>query len=60
MNPDDLRNRATRYRTIATRIDDAQAMHALHELADEYEALADTIEAQPGAEASRGHSDDCG
>jgi hypothetical protein len=59
MNPDDLRHRAIRYRAIAPRLNDAQTIQALHNLANEYEALADRIDAQLEVEARRGHSDEC-
>jgi hypothetical protein len=42
---------------MATRIDDARTVQALNELADEYEALANRIEAHQGAEASGDRSD---
>jgi hypothetical protein len=59
-NPDDLRHRAIRYRAIAPRLNDAQTIQALHDLADEYEVLAARIEAQREEEASGDVSDDCG
>jgi hypothetical protein len=59
MNPDDLRHRTIRYRAIAPRLNDAQTIQALHNLANEYEALADRIDAQLEVEARRGHSDEC-
>jgi hypothetical protein len=43
MTPDDLRNRAIRFRALADRINDAQSISALHDLAAEYEARADSI-----------------
>jgi hypothetical protein len=44
MTPDEMRVRARQYRAMATVIDDAQAHKALHDLADEYEALAEKTE----------------
>jgi hypothetical protein len=41
MNPEEMRRRACRYRDIARSIIDARTIEALHELADEYEALAE-------------------
>ena len=60
MSPDKLRNRALRFRAIADRINDAQAIRALHDLAAEYEAFADGIEAQRRPDASGDDSDDYG
>jgi hypothetical protein len=57
MSPDDLRKRANRYRTMAANITDTRTVQALHELAAEYEARANRIEAQQGAEASGDRSD---
>jgi hypothetical protein len=51
MSPDDLRKRAIRFRAIADRINDAQSIKALHDLAAEYEAQANSVEAQRTAEA---------
>jgi hypothetical protein len=41
-----MRERAVRYRSIAILFVDTQAIKALRDLADEYEALAKDIEAQ--------------
>jgi hypothetical protein len=61
MEPDDLRNRANRYRAIADRINDAQTIQALHDLAAEYDARADRIEAERQTKGSGdGPDDDCG
>jgi hypothetical protein len=60
MSPDVLRNRAAHYRAIATGINDAQTIQALHDLAAEYEARADRIEAQRRADAPGDCSDDRG
>jgi hypothetical protein len=46
MSPNEMRGRAARYRSIATKIIDARTIDALHDLADEYEAQAGKIEAQ--------------
>lgn len=45
MDPDEMRRRASRYRDIARSIIDALTVKALHELAAEYEALADKAQA---------------
>jgi hypothetical protein len=58
MNPDELRNRANRYRAIATGINDPRTIEALHDLAAQYEARADRIEAQRRANESGDGSDD--
>jgi hypothetical protein len=50
----ELRRRAKQYRAMAARIDDARAVQALHELADEYEALAEKIASQPDANPNKG------
>ena len=47
-----LRHRAIRYRAIAPRLNDARTIQALHDLAAEYEARADRIEAQRRADES--------
>jgi hypothetical protein len=62
MNPDELRNRANRYRAIATGINDPRTIEALHDLAAQYEARADRIEAQRQSKGSvdDGPDDDCG
>ena len=39
MDPEELRERAYRYRKMATRIIDDRAVKALNDLADEYDAL---------------------
>jgi hypothetical protein len=52
MDQDDLRHRAIRYRAIAPRLNDARTIQALHDLAAEYEARADRIEAQRRADES--------
>jgi hypothetical protein len=41
MGPDELRERAYRYRKMADGISDARAVKALNDLAAEYEARAD-------------------
>ena len=41
MDPDEMRQRASRYRDIIRRIIDDRTIKALNELADKYEALAD-------------------
>jgi hypothetical protein len=46
MSPNEMRERAARYRSIAMRIVDAQTIKALRDLADEYEARAKEIETQ--------------
>lgn len=46
MDPDDLRDRASRYRDIARTTTDARAVKALYELAEEYEAQAAEAEAR--------------
>jgi hypothetical protein len=58
MDPDDLRHQATRFRAIATRINDAQTIKALHDLAAEYEARANKIAAQREVESPDGRPDD--
>ena len=54
MTADELREQADRYRAMALRITDTQAIKALEDLANEYEALAEKMEATvcgaPGAE----------
>ncbi len=40
----ELRGKAERYRRMALIINDAQAIVALYELADEFEALASSLE----------------
>ena len=40
MDPDEMRQRASRYRDIARRITDDRTIKALNDLADKYEALA--------------------
>jgi hypothetical protein len=52
MTPDEMRVRARQYRLKATLIDDAQANKALHDLADQYEALAERTE-RPSNEGSQ-------
>ena len=52
-SPDELRQRADRYRRMALSVTDEQAIEALKELAAEYDALAATLEAAgspPGTE----------
>jgi hypothetical protein len=44
MTPEELRSRATHYRTMATQTTDVRAIEALLRLADEYEALATKME----------------
>jgi len=44
MTPDEMRVLARQYRAMATVINDAQALKALHDLAEEYEALAERTE----------------
>lgn len=42
MTPDDLPERATHYRSMSAKVTDAQAVAALHELAEKHEALANS------------------
>jgi hypothetical protein len=49
----ELREAAQRYRQMATTITDRQTIEALHELAAEYEALADRLDAQTAHQAER-------
>jgi hypothetical protein len=56
VDANDLRRRANQYRAMAARIDDARAVRALQELADEYEALAEKIASQPDANPNEGIS----
>jgi hypothetical protein len=44
MTPEELRNRANHYRTMATKITDARAIEALLRLADKYDAVATEME----------------
>jgi hypothetical protein len=44
MSPNEMRERAARYRLMAIQISDAQAIDALRALADEYDARAKEIE----------------
>jgi hypothetical protein len=44
VTPDELREKAARYRQMAANLADRNAINALHELADEYEALAARLE----------------
>jgi hypothetical protein len=53
MMPDDLRKRATHYRSMATRLTDTRAIAALYELAEKYEALADADRNPPGRPEGR-------
>ena len=46
MDPNELRERACRYRRIAARITDNRAVKALNDLADEYEAQAVQVQAR--------------
>jgi hypothetical protein len=52
MSPDEMRVRVRQYRALARVIDDAQAYKALHDLADEYEAIAERTEL-PSKEGSQ-------
>jgi hypothetical protein len=52
-HPDDLRATAERYRRLAKFITDMQALEALAELADEYEALADRLEGKTEAHSGQ-------
>jgi hypothetical protein len=47
MTPEELRNRASHYRTMADGVMDPRAVKALRELADEYEALAREMDHPP-------------
>jgi hypothetical protein len=58
MSPDDLRDRAIRYRAAATQMNDAQTIKALQDLAAECEALANSTEAQWRTKASGDSSND--
>jgi hypothetical protein len=52
-SPDELRQKAERYRRLARSMDDRQLVEALKELALEYDAVAATLDAadrQPGTE----------
>ena len=55
MDPDELRERACRYRKIADGITDARAVKALNDLADEYEARAAQVQTR-----SEGENEDDG
>jgi hypothetical protein len=57
MDPDELRERACRYRKMATRIIDVRAVKALNDLANEYDARAAQVQARAEAESSaaQGH-----
>jgi hypothetical protein len=57
MEPEELRQRAYRYRDLATRITDAQAIKALYDLADEYDAHADRVSDR--AHSAGGKEQDC-
>jgi hypothetical protein len=52
-HPDDLRERAERYRQLASQVTDRLAEAALTELADEYDALADRLEGRTEDHAGR-------
>ena len=54
MEPEELRRRASRYREIAGRMTDPQAVEALRELAAEYEAQADAAQVHPRSEVGEG------
>jgi hypothetical protein len=49
---DELREKAKTYRRLALTITDRQAVKALRDLADEYEALAIKLEASPSCPPS--------
>ena len=49
MTPDELREKAARYREMATNLADRKAIDALHQLAEEYEALAAKMEVEGGS-----------
>ena len=50
MDPDELRERAYRYRKMATRIIDDRAVKALNDLADEYDARAAQVQTRSEVE----------
>jgi hypothetical protein len=59
MDPDEMRQRASRYRDIARRITDEITIKALNGLADEYEARANGQQERDGRNAED-EQKDCG
>jgi hypothetical protein len=54
--PQEMREKAVRYRRLAATITDPQALKALHELAARYEAMAAELEEDPPSASDAGSS----